>query len=77
MITTDTRARRAELNHEIAGLRAAITRSLADENLLLRTRGASCELDILQLAEERHRNEAALYNLEKEARELSSEMNEV
>jgi hypothetical protein len=72
MIITDVRVRLRELNHEIEGLQAAIAMSLADEALLLRTRGAGCELDILQLAEERHRNESALDNLEKEARELNA-----
>jgi len=66
-----TRARLAELEHEIASLRVAIAGSLADEGLLFRTRGAVSELDILQLADERHRNETALYNLEKEQCELN------
>lgn len=77
MITTDVSARRAELDHEIAWLRSKIARSFEDEAMLLRTIGAGCELDILQLAEERHRNEAALDNLEKEARELNAEASRI
>jgi hypothetical protein len=60
-----------ELDHEIKKLRAAIARSFQDEGMLFRTRGAVSELDVLALAEERHRNEAALFNLEKEQRELN------
>ncbi len=71
-ITLDRSVRIRQLEEEIGVLRGKIARSFEDEALLLRTRGAVSELDILELAEERHRNEAALYNLEKEARELNA-----
>ena len=60
-----------ELEHEIAALRAKIARSLKDEEMLFRSRDAVSELDVLYLAEERHRNEAALFNLAEEQSELA------
>jgi hypothetical protein len=52
-----------ELEHEIAALRAKIACSLKDEGMLFRTHDTVSELDVLYLAEERQRNEAALLNL--------------
>jgi hypothetical protein len=69
MITVQQRLE--ELEHEIAAMRAKIARSLKDEGTLFRTHDIVSELDVLYLAEERHRNEAALFNLMRERSELS------
>jgi hypothetical protein len=71
--TIDRSVRMRQLDEEIGALRGKIARSFQDESLLLRTVGPGCEVDIIILSEERHRNEAALYNLEKEGRELNAE----
>jgi hypothetical protein len=60
-----------ELEHEIAALHTKIARSLKDEGMLFRTHDTVSELDVLYLAEERHRNEAALFNLVKKQSELA------
>jgi hypothetical protein len=69
MITIQTRLE--ELEHEIAAMRAKIARSLKDEGTLFRTHDTVSELDVLCLAEERHRNEAALFNLVRERSQLA------
>jgi hypothetical protein len=69
MITVQKRLE--ELEHETAALRAKIDRSLKDEEMLFRSRDVVSELDVLYLAQERHRNEAALSNLLKEQSELA------
>jgi hypothetical protein len=69
MITVQKRLE--ELGHEIAALRAKIARNLKDEEMLFRTRDAVSELDVLYLAEERHRHEAALFDLVKKQSELA------
>jgi hypothetical protein len=64
------RARLAELDHEIAGLRSAIRRTFQDAELLSRI-GHGSEVELVRIGDERSRLRDALTNLLKERGELT------